>query len=179
MSKGTTAAERLGHPRRCSARRKRTGEPCGAWAIKGGNVCRIHGGMAPQTQAKAKQRLDLQTVRDAVRRLRGHDPVPYVPLPELDQPATEATTALGVPENPADPDAENPAETASHSPADGPVDPPTADGPETAPASPSGPSTPVPPGTGLMSLEEAVSRTRPNQAFATGRIPAARRGRRR
>lgn len=95
MSKGTTAAERLGHPRRCSARRKRTGEPCGAWAIKGGNVCRIHGGMAPQTQAKAKQRLDLEVVRDAVRRLRGHEPVPSVQLPgdppEVDTPATEPT----------------------------------------------------------------------------------------
>lgn len=87
-----TYEERQGHPRKCTARRSGDKQPCGAWAIKGGNVCRIHGGMAPQTKAKAKQRLDLQTVRDAVRRLRGREAPPHVPIPgdppEVHTPAT-------------------------------------------------------------------------------------------
>jgi hypothetical protein len=49
---------RLHYTNRCTARRQRDGKPCGAWAIRGATVCRIHGGMAPQVQAKAKQRLE-------------------------------------------------------------------------------------------------------------------------
>lgn len=41
----------------CTATNKK-GRPCGAWAIRGGNVCRIHGGMAPQVQRKARERLE-------------------------------------------------------------------------------------------------------------------------
>lgn len=40
----------------CSAH-KTNGQPCKAKAIKGGTVCRVHGGSAPQVRAKAKQRL--------------------------------------------------------------------------------------------------------------------------
>lgn len=46
----------LDHPRRCTARRV-DGEPCRRFAIKGGTVCRTHGGAAPQVVAKAKVRL--------------------------------------------------------------------------------------------------------------------------
>jgi hypothetical protein len=46
-----------GNPaRRCTARKK-TGEKCRKWAIKGGTVCTHHGGRAPQTKAKARQRI--------------------------------------------------------------------------------------------------------------------------
>lgn len=41
----------------CSAHSSRTGEPCKAPAIKGGNVCVAHGGAAPQVRDKARQRL--------------------------------------------------------------------------------------------------------------------------
>ncbi len=41
--------------RRCAARRKRGG-PCGAWAIHGGVVCRMHGGAAPQVRSAARVR---------------------------------------------------------------------------------------------------------------------------
>ena len=44
-------------PRRCRARRT-DGQPCGCWAIRGGFVCRVHGGAAPQVRAKAKVRLE-------------------------------------------------------------------------------------------------------------------------
>lgn len=35
----------------------RQGQPCRQPAIKGGNVCKTHGGSAPQVLAKARQRL--------------------------------------------------------------------------------------------------------------------------
>ena len=40
----------------CSAH-TRLGAPCGRWAILGGTVCPSHGGAAPQTRAKAEERL--------------------------------------------------------------------------------------------------------------------------
>ncbi|CAN5513848.1 hypothetical protein BH20ACT21_BH20ACT21_25190 [soil metagenome] len=39
--------------RRCRARRPRDGQPCQAWAIKGGTVCIKHGGAAKQVRVKA------------------------------------------------------------------------------------------------------------------------------
>jgi hypothetical protein len=47
----------VGRPRRCRARR-RDGKRCRAWAIRGGYVCRMHGGAAPQVRAKARARLE-------------------------------------------------------------------------------------------------------------------------
>lgn len=41
---------------RCTARR-RSGTECKNWAIRGGNVCRMHGGGAPQVKKKAAQRI--------------------------------------------------------------------------------------------------------------------------
>ena len=40
----------------CTAKRS-NGEPCKAQAIRGGNVCRVHGGSAPQVRRKAAERL--------------------------------------------------------------------------------------------------------------------------
>lgn len=55
---------------RCTARSTRTGEPCKRPAMLGGNVCRSHGGNAPQVKAKAQRRL--QQAADAlVQRLLG------------------------------------------------------------------------------------------------------------
>jgi len=42
---------------RCTAHSKRTGKLCGRSAIPGGRVCRYHGGLAPQVQKKAEDRL--------------------------------------------------------------------------------------------------------------------------
>jgi hypothetical protein len=45
-------------PRRCTAHSSRTGKPCKLPPITGSNVCRSHGGAAPQVKAKARQRLE-------------------------------------------------------------------------------------------------------------------------
>jgi hypothetical protein len=42
---------------RCTAHRS-DGEPCRAWAIRGGRVCAAHGGRAPQVRAAARRRLE-------------------------------------------------------------------------------------------------------------------------
>jgi hypothetical protein len=44
--------------RRCTATAKSTGERCKRAAIRGGNVCSMHGGNAEQVQRKAQERLD-------------------------------------------------------------------------------------------------------------------------
>ena len=41
---------------RCGARRK-DGQPCAKWPMAGTNRCRLHGGAAPQTQKKARERI--------------------------------------------------------------------------------------------------------------------------
>lgn len=51
----------------CKAR-KSNGEPCGNAAIKGGKVCRAHGGGAPQVREAARLRL-LMLVDPALARL--------------------------------------------------------------------------------------------------------------
>ena len=42
----------------CTATAKSTGERCQRYAIKGSNVCQVHGGSAPQVKKKAQERLD-------------------------------------------------------------------------------------------------------------------------
>ena len=41
----------------CTAKSKRSGKPCKAFAITGARVCITHGGAAPQVKAKALERL--------------------------------------------------------------------------------------------------------------------------
>jgi hypothetical protein len=44
-------------PTRCTAHSKRTGDPCGNWAIRGGTVCRKHGGAVKATKEAAARRI--------------------------------------------------------------------------------------------------------------------------
>lgn len=58
--------------RRCTARSRRSGELCRRWAIRGGTVCIMHGGKAPQVQRKAAERLaDLIDPDRALREAAG------------------------------------------------------------------------------------------------------------
>lgn len=54
---------------RCTARRQ-DGQPCKAMAARGANVCRVHGGSAPQVRNAAKRRLE-QAADVLVQRLLG------------------------------------------------------------------------------------------------------------
>lgn len=64
---------------RCSARSKSTGVQCGNYAIKGGTVCRMHGGAPKHARAAAKRRLDTERIhRQLLRRLG--EPVEVDPI---------------------------------------------------------------------------------------------------
>ena len=54
---------------KCTAR-KRNGEPCRAMAARGANVCRVHGGSAPQVKAAAQRRI-ANALEAAATRLLG------------------------------------------------------------------------------------------------------------
>lgn len=54
--------------RRCRAKKRGTDERCGNWAIKGGTVCKYHGGASPQVQRSARLRL-MSAVIPSIERL--------------------------------------------------------------------------------------------------------------
>lgn len=57
----TKANARIKAPRyaiRCSATAKRTGKPCGNYAMTGGRACRVHGGATKQAKRVAAQRIE-------------------------------------------------------------------------------------------------------------------------
>jgi len=49
-------------PRKCTAT-NREGQPCRKFPMRGGRVCRAHGGAAPQTKAKAAAMVELAELR--------------------------------------------------------------------------------------------------------------------
>ena len=59
---------RVRQARRCRARSSRTGLPCKAWAIVGGEVCRAHGGGITRVRVAAAQRRERELVERAVWR---------------------------------------------------------------------------------------------------------------
>lgn len=65
---------------RCTARSSQTGEPCRAWAIRGGSVCVAHGGAAPRVRAKAAERLQAAEAWKAVSALMAERPAHRQPV---------------------------------------------------------------------------------------------------
>jgi hypothetical protein len=53
-------------PQPCCARRKGDGGDCGNWAMRGQNVCRMHGGASPQARRAAARRLAAARLRRTV-----------------------------------------------------------------------------------------------------------------
>lgn len=53
---------------KCTAVSRRTGKPCGSYAVKGTVVCRKHGGSAPQIKKAAKLNYARYVVQEKVRR---------------------------------------------------------------------------------------------------------------
>lgn len=67
------------HPRKCTAHSKRTGELCEGWAIKGGTVCRMHGGSASQVKQAGERNVALAEAE----RMLGRAGVDLDPLTHL------------------------------------------------------------------------------------------------
>jgi hypothetical protein len=67
MEEGLNLAK-VRQARRCRARSKRTGLPCRAWAIVGGEVCRAHGGATFRVHVAAAQRREREAVERAMIR---------------------------------------------------------------------------------------------------------------
>jgi hypothetical protein len=53
----TPIASRRADGRRTCSRHRTNGEPCRALAIRGANVCYVHGGAAPQVKLAAEERI--------------------------------------------------------------------------------------------------------------------------
>lgn len=82
---------------KCTAVSRRTGKPCGSYAVKGTVVCRKHGGSAPQIKKAAKLNYARYVVQEKVRREVGTLAVDVPiesrvtdPLIELQRLTTEA-----------------------------------------------------------------------------------------
>lgn len=58
--------------RKCSAKKRRTGEPCQRWALAGMTVCQVHGGNLPSVKERSKAMLEaarlqlMDSVPDAI-----------------------------------------------------------------------------------------------------------------
>lgn len=77
--------------RQCKATANSTGERCRQPAIRGADVCRIHGGSAPQVKAAAKRRLALQEGLKGVAALVAEHGLPE---PDDRHPAEQLMRAL-------------------------------------------------------------------------------------
>lgn len=71
--------------KKCKAK-NRQGKPCGRWAVPGADVCRFHGGAAPQVLAAAQRRLQKAEAEkllgdylaEAADEIRGMDPAQHL-----------------------------------------------------------------------------------------------------
>lgn len=64
MQSGDDSSPQATGRQRCG-RKTRSGAPCQAWPVEGSDVCRMHGGGAPQVKAAAARRLELAAAERA------------------------------------------------------------------------------------------------------------------
>lgn len=69
--------------RRCKAKSKRSGSRCKKAALKGGKVCRTHGGVAPQTKAAAKRRQEEEAALAVASRMVARAGISSDPIAHL------------------------------------------------------------------------------------------------
>lgn len=76
----------------CEAYARTTGKQCGNYSLPGLNVCRMHGGKAPQAQAAALVRLETQKIVASANATLAHEGIQPVedPLAELSKLAAGA-----------------------------------------------------------------------------------------
>lgn len=162
-----TYEQRLNHPRRCVARRQRDGKPCGRFAIRGGTVCRLHGGATRQVQRKATERLNFAKAIMLEQAIRGIAPDPRTP-PADKRLAKAVAKRAGKPirrfaKRPAGPPKPVAPEQPAEAPQEAAVAPPErAEDVRTAPERPILRRPPFaeptePPSAGLTSLEDALA----------------------
>jgi hypothetical protein len=77
----TVRMPRVGWSVRCTAQRTYGRGPCRAWAIRGGYVCKVHGGSIRKVREKAAQRLEahrqhVNWLRSVAKRLAQPPPRP-------------------------------------------------------------------------------------------------------
>lgn len=80
---------------RCTAKSKTTGEQCRQPPVPGGEVCRFHGGKAPQVQQKAKERVAVERAQRMVAKA-GVDQDPIQHLLECLHRAAQLERVWGV-----------------------------------------------------------------------------------
>jgi hypothetical protein len=85
---------------KCKAKRKRTKEPCGNYPLPGMDVCRMHGGSAPQAKEAAARRLATQAIQQSAEATISHmglEPVedPLAELGKLASASKAMMEALG------------------------------------------------------------------------------------
>jgi hypothetical protein len=78
------------HPRRCTAKSKRSGELCGKYAMKGQRTCEFHGGKTPVALEKAQAAIELADLR-----LRGLTPKAVAVLEGLIDTGNSEAVILG------------------------------------------------------------------------------------
>jgi hypothetical protein len=79
---------------RCTGHRKSDGAPCGMNPATGADVCRMHGGAAPQVAAAASRRAAEQEAERAIRRVLGDAKPVTNPLEAILQLAGESLAWL-------------------------------------------------------------------------------------
>lgn len=84
----------------CKAKARTTGKQCGNYSLPGQDICRMHGGSAPQNLEAAAIRIRTREIQESAERVLAHEGIEGIddPLQELSRLASSSkalTEALG------------------------------------------------------------------------------------